>query len=58
MGHGNKWKCTCDKISKKVPIIVGSIGIGLLLAVLMPFWLWITLIGAALVITAVKLKSK
>ena len=35
---------------KKVGLVILSLGVGLILAVLVPFWGWILAVGAALII--------
>jgi hypothetical protein len=35
-----------------IPIVLGSIGVGLLGAIIIPFWIWIIGIGAGFIIYA------
>ncbi|MGM9974064.1 MAG: hypothetical protein ACI33K_08495 [Clostridiaceae bacterium] len=37
------------RFKKKLGLIIGAIGLGLLLAVFMPFWVWIIIAGAVLI---------
>lgn len=34
-------------------LVIGSIGLGMLLAMLIPFWVWIVLVGISLIAYAV-----
>ena len=44
-----KYKKPKTKVKMNVGLIVLSIGAGLILAVLIPFWTWILVIGAGLI---------
>ena len=37
------------RFKKKLGLMIGAIGLGLLLAVFMPFWVWIIIAGAVLI---------
>jgi hypothetical protein len=47
-GRRSRWFCSRNLI----PIILASIGLGMLIVVIVPFWLWVLGLGAGLIIFA------
>jgi uncharacterized membrane protein len=44
----------CKKFKKEnVAIIAGCIGIGMILVIILPFWVWVTIVSIALIAFAV-----
>jgi hypothetical protein len=54
MGHhkGGRW-FKKSGIWDILALVIGSIGIGMLLAMLIPFWVWIIIVGISLIAYAV-----
>lgn len=59
MGHHKK-SSYIKKLCKKniIGIIALSLGIGLIMAVLVPFWIWIIIAGTALVVYGIHYFTK
>lgn len=58
MGHRHRGKHILKYTKKYLPVAVGFLGVGILLVVILPVWVWLLIVSLVLIVTAFKLVYK